>query len=166
MIFPQIKTERLFLRTLIPEDAEGVADHFSDIEVSRFVDIGPDETAEEIIEFHAQDSGCRWGVFLKHENKLIGTCGFHCWNENVEPEAEVGFDLTKAYWGKGFMKEAMIPVIKFGCSVMGLSIICANVHVDNVNSQIFVAKLGFLSDGRVIDNHQKFLLSTNEFSKQ
>ena len=161
MIFPKIETERLFLRTLAIEDTEAVAEHFFDIEVSRFVDIGPSERAEDIISFHMNDTGCRWGIFLKEkQNKLIGTCGYHCWlrNEKV-PEAEIGFDLSKSCWGKGYMKEAMVPVITFGFNIMELSNINAFIHTENIRSKKFIKKLGFQLTDENKDSLHKYTLN-------
>ncbi len=161
MIFPKIETERLFLRTLTLEDAESVAEHFSDIEVSHFVDIGPNESAEDIITFHINDTGCRWGIFLKEKPiKLIGTCGYHCWLRNEKkPEAEIGFDLSKSYWGKGYMKEAMVPLITFCFNVMGLSNINTFIHTENIRSKKFIKKLGFLRTDEIKDTHHKYILN-------
>lgn len=106
------------------------------------------------------DTGCRWGIFLKEKQiNLIGTCGYHCWLRNEkEPEAEIGFDLTKDYWGKGYMKEAMIPVIQFGFDAMSLSTINAFIHDDNHRSKKFIKKLGFQITDEIKDGQHKYLL--------
>lgn len=163
MKFPQLNTDRLILRTLSLEDTEVVAEHFSDNEVTRYMDLKPDESAQDIINFHINDSGCRWGIFLNKGYTLIGTCGYHCWIEKLEAEAEIGFDLSKAYWGQGYMKEAMMPVINFGFGPMGLSVINAFVHVSNGNSRRFIEKLGFQSDAEISNNHYKYHLKKNDF---
>ncbi|WP_141136750.1 GNAT family N-acetyltransferase [Paenibacillus herberti] len=86
--------ERLNLRILTLRDSEGVFKHFSD---------------EEIIAFHIEDLGCRWGLFDKNDNSLIGTCGFHYLrNTNDDFTAEVGFDLSKQRWGRGLMVKARL----------------------------------------------------------
>ncbi len=48
--FPSLETERLHLKLLTLQDSKAVFKHFSD---------------EEIIRFHQEDSGCRWGLFDK-----------------------------------------------------------------------------------------------------
>ncbi|PJN54356.1 hypothetical protein PAEVO_10770 [Paenibacillus sp. GM2FR] len=81
MIYPNIETERLFMRELNLDDVEAVYKHFSFPEVTRFMDIEVCKDlreAEEIIAFHIHDSGCRYGLFNKENNERIGTCGFHC----------------------------------------------------------------------------------------
>lgn len=111
MIYPDLETERLLIRELTLIDAEAVFRHFSVPEVTKFMDIEVCkdlQDANEIIAFHMNDSGCRYGLFYKESKELIGTCGFHCWsNKNRETKAEIGFDLTPFYWGKGRMQEAL-----------------------------------------------------------
>lgn len=93
--FPKIETKRLFLRELTMLDAYSVFKHFSDSNVTHFMDIEPCKDlkeAEEIIQFHIDDSGCRYGLFNKLNHELVGTCGFHCWTHGEKSKAEIGFD--------------------------------------------------------------------------
>ncbi|RAV07558.1 GNAT family N-acetyltransferase, partial [Paenibacillus contaminans] len=111
-IFPDIETDRLKLAILNLDDTDAVFNHFSDENVTRFMDISPckdRDEAKEIIRFHLEDTGCRWGIFSKSNAEFIGTCGFHCWFQGEQPRAEIGFDLARGYWGKGIMQEALKP---------------------------------------------------------
>ncbi len=144
--FPEIETERLKLSILTLEDTEAVFRHFSDENVTRFMDISPCKDtgeAEEIIRFHIEDTGCRWGIFSKLDAQLIGTCGFHCWSQGEQPRAEIGFDLAKEFWGKGIMQEALKPVIDFGFKEMSLNFIEATVEQENDKSINLLRKLNF-----------------------
>ncbi|MGD0032297.1 GNAT family N-acetyltransferase [Paenibacillus illinoisensis] len=146
IIFPQIETDRLKLAILTLDDTKAVFRHFSDENVTRFMDISPckdiDE-AEEIIKFHIDDTGCRWGIFSKSHAQLIGTCGFHCWFQGEKSRAEIGFDLARGYWGRGIMQEALKPVIDFGFNVMSLDFIEATVEQENEKSINLLRKLNF-----------------------
>lgn len=66
--YPLLETTRLQLRILTLQDVEEVFGHFSDEAVTRFMDIEPcknlDE-AKDIISYHMEDAGCRWGLFDK-----------------------------------------------------------------------------------------------------
>jgi ribosomal-protein-alanine N-acetyltransferase len=165
--FPSLETERMNLRILTLQDTEEVFKHFSDEDVTRFMDIEPCKDikeAEEIIRFHIEDSGCRWGLFDKNNNNLIGTCGFHYLRRtNEDFIAEVGFDLSKFYWGKGLMSEAMKVVIDFGFKKMGLNIIDATVDPENQRSINLMRKLGFKKEAELKDNLIYFYLHRNSF---
>ncbi|TXK70648.1 GNAT family N-acetyltransferase [Paenibacillus sp. N3.4] len=146
LIFPDIETDRLKLAILTLDDIESVFNHFSDENVTRFMDISPCKDrneAEEIIRFHIDDSGCRWGIYSKSDAEFIGTCGFHCWFQGEQPRAEIGFDLARGYWGKGIMQEALKPVIEFGFKEMSLNIIEATVEQENDRSINLLRKLNF-----------------------
>lgn len=160
--YPSLETERIKLRLLTLEDANEVFTLFSDSEVTRYMDIEPCKDiheAEEIIKFHMDDAGCRWGLFKKDANTFIGTAGFHYLRKNEHFIAEIGFDLAKEHWGKGYMMEAMKEVISFGFSEMGLDIIDATVEPENVNSLRLMRKLGFEEHEELKDNLVYFTLT-------
>lgn len=151
--FPELETERLTLRLLAPSDGEAVFAHFSDEEVVRFMDIPPCANVEEaldIIRFHMEDSGCRWGLFDKSTGRLAGTCGYHCWHQNTPSKAELGYDLSRAYWGQGLMSEALEAVIGFGFEQMGLTMIEATVEPDNERSIQLLLRLDFERGGEPV----------------
>ncbi|WP_442600743.1 GNAT family N-acetyltransferase [Paenibacillus sp. KN14-4R] len=162
MIFPNIETERLFMRELTLDDVEAVYKHFSYPEVTRFMDIDVCKDlreAEEIIAFHIHDSGCRYGLFSKENNGLIGTCGFHCWStENQETKAEIGFDLSPDYWKRGLMQEALMKITRIGFDLMKLDYIEATTEVENVQSQRLLKRLGFTQESELKDNLIYFTL--------
>jgi ribosomal-protein-alanine N-acetyltransferase len=73
--------------------------------------------AEEIIQTfqngYQEGKAVFWGVSLKSNPALIGTCSF----EDIQSEdhrAEVAYDLGKTYWGKGYMSEAMQAILSYG----------------------------------------------------
>jgi [ribosomal protein S5]-alanine N-acetyltransferase len=164
--FPELETKRMNLRILTLDNSEEVFLHFSDNDVTRFMDIEPCKhikEAEEIIKFHMDDSGCRWGLFHKKNNKFIGTVGFHYLRrKNGDHIAEIGFDLSKSYWGKGFMYEALKEVILYGFKQMGLTIIDAKVEIDNEKSINLMKKLGFTMDLELKENSLYFYLNKEE----
>ncbi|MBQ4898760.1 GNAT family N-acetyltransferase [Paenibacillus sp. Marseille-P2973] len=160
--YPNIETERLLIRELTLDDAEAVFKHFSYPEVTKFMDIEVCKDlreAEEIIAFHIQDSGCRYGLFKKENNELIGTCGFHCWfTMSQESKAEIGFDLSPNNWGKGLMQEALLKIIRIGFDLMKLDYIEATTEVENFQSQRLLKKMGFKQESGLKENLMYFTL--------
>jgi [ribosomal protein S5]-alanine N-acetyltransferase len=148
-LYPSLETERMHLKILTLLDAEEAFQHFSDEQVTKYMDIEPCkdlEEAKEIIQFHLDDSGCRWGLFHKEDQAFMGTGGFHCLETKNELKAEIGFDLAKAYWGRGYMTEAIQAMIQFGFNEMKLDYIEATVEPGNTKSIKFMQKLGFIQD--------------------
>jgi ribosomal-protein-alanine N-acetyltransferase len=96
--------------------------------------------AENIIRFHLKDRGCRWGLFHRASDELMGTAGYHCWQGL---QAELGYDLGYAYWGQGLMREALEVLIAFGFEQMLLDDIVTEVDVNNTRSIALLKRLGF-----------------------
>ncbi|NBC68341.1 GNAT family N-acetyltransferase [Paenibacillus sacheonensis] len=162
MEYPPLETERLELRILTLQDAEAVFQHFADEKITRYMDIEPCadvKEAEEIIRFHLEDSGCRWGLYDKMNDDFVGTCGFHCLrNTKDDFVAEIGFDLSAAYWGKGLMREGLQEIIGYGFSTMGLTMIDATVQPENARSIQLLNKVGFTQTGELRDQLLEFYL--------
>ncbi|WP_339259867.1 GNAT family N-acetyltransferase [Paenibacillus sp. FSL R5-0713] len=153
--FPNVETERLYLRELTLADRQDVYEHSAKPDVTRFMDIQPCrdvKEAEEIIQFHIEDSGCRYGLFHKLDGEFIGTAGFHCWNTDSPSKAEIGFDLSPDYWGLRLMQEALTAMFEIGWNEMNLDFIEATVEQANIQSQSLLEKLNFLKSTELVDN--------------
>lgn len=121
MKYPAVETDRLRLRLLTLEGHEAVFRHFAAEEVTRYMDIPPCRSigeTDEIIQFHIDDSGCRWGGD-KQQEQLAGTCGCHCWTTGPRSKRKIGIGLSRAFRCRGLMTEALRPVIQCGFEKMG-----------------------------------------------
>ncbi|MCG7343391.1 GNAT family N-acetyltransferase [Sporosarcina sp. ACRSL] len=151
--FPIIETERLLLRKVTTEDADDLLAYLSDEDVVKHMGLAPFQTLEdawdEINWYNAifeEGTGIRWGITLKDVGTIIGSCGFL----NMAAKhhrAEVGFELSKDYWGKGIASEALEAVIAFGFRHYQLERIEALIEPANLPSQKLVEKRGFLKEG-------------------
>lgn len=61
--------------------------------------------------------------------------------------AELGYELSKDYWGKGIMKEALQAIIPFGFDEVGIHRIQASVFPENQASIHLLENLGFQKEG-------------------
>jgi [ribosomal protein S5]-alanine N-acetyltransferase len=114
--FPLIETERLKLRRLNPDDREAVYQLFASGEVTKFYDISPFTTMKQadfwinkMKERFDSKSGVRWAIVDKLSGDLMGTCGFVWKSHNFS--GVLGYELAPAYWGKGFVTEAVSAII-------------------------------------------------------
>ncbi|MCL5997693.1 MAG: GNAT family N-acetyltransferase [Chloroflexi bacterium] len=148
-----LETPRLILRPLRLDDVDFIFKHFSDPLVTRhLLDEEPmvkREEAVELFEFFQDMAGKtykRWGILHKEDGVLIGTCGFHKWDQR-RFHAEVGYDLSAQYWGRGLMVEALQAMLKYGFERMQLNRVEALVYVENPQSVHVLEKLGFQREG-------------------
>jgi len=151
--FPVIETERLRLRLITEKDLKEMFSIYSSEEVMKYYGIYPINdisTVEVMIEKFKEsfevDMGIRWGIELKSTSKLIGTCGYHNWNKR-HFRAEIGYELGNEFWRKGYAKEAISSIIKYGFDEMNLERIEALVYPENETSENMLKKLGFLHEG-------------------
>ncbi|MEC0090608.1 GNAT family N-acetyltransferase [Paenibacillus macquariensis] len=91
--------------------------------------------------YKSQENVSIYGLFNKENNELIGTCGFQCWStENQETKAEIGFDLSPNYWGRGLMQEVLMKITRIGFDFMKLDYIESTTDVGNLQSQRLLKK--------------------------
>ena len=91
-------------------------------------------------------NGIAWAITLKEEETFIGTCSY----EKVDKQnlsGEIGYDLLKGYWGKGFMTEALRAIIDYGFEHLRLNRIEAHTAAINSASRNLLRRLGFLEEG-------------------
>lgn len=152
--FPILSTPRLILRQIRADDADAVFDLFADEQVTRYYDLDTftdlAQAADLIERFQRRfdhQVGIRWGLALTDApNELIGTCGYNIW---VQPARRglLGYDLARAHWRCGLMREALTAILDFGFSIMQLNRIEALTLPQNTASQRLLDKLGFKAEG-------------------
>lgn len=149
--FPEIETERLNLRQLVPEDAEAILRIFGDPEVTRYYDLDTYDSVDQaldLIDFFAEsfevERSIRWGIARKDDDIVIGTCGFVWLREH---RGEIGYDLARSEWRQGIMYEALDAILDFGFDQLGLNRIEALVMTDNAASAALLHSLGFTQEG-------------------
>ena len=150
--FPRIETPNFILRQ-IGEDAEALYTSFSDEAVMEFYGILPHRSVEDsralILqqqEWYAQREGIRWGITRQGKDVVIGSCGFHLFDEGFH-RAKTGYEMGQAYWRQGIMSEALSAIVTFGFTEMGLHRIEAVVDDVNERSKGLLRKLGFTQEG-------------------
>ncbi|WP_276540977.1 GNAT family N-acetyltransferase [Salipaludibacillus agaradhaerens] len=150
---PTLTTDRLMLRKITEEDAEDMFYYASDEEVSRYVTWDTHPSLKETKAFidhilikYENNELAPWGIVLKETNKLIGTIDFVTWTP-AHRVAEIGYALSRKYWGDGIMTEAMKAVVKFGFQSMDLMRIEAKCFDINRGSARVMEKVGMRYEG-------------------
>jgi ribosomal-protein-alanine N-acetyltransferase len=156
-VFPILETDRLVLREISKDDAEGIFACFSNENVTRYYGqetLKSIDQAEIFVEFFAnsykEKRGIRWGIERKGTQGIIGTIGFNAWSPKHK-RAEIGYEIHPDYWRNGYTSEAVLSVIQYGFDNLGLTRIGAVVFKDNGASTNLLAKVGFQKEGVLRD---------------
>ncbi|WP_345807043.1 GNAT family protein [Bacillus pumilus] len=151
--FPTIHTERLILKQATTEDAKDMHIYLSNETVCRYMGIDAHETIKDTkgeIQWYdkifKEQTGIRWGISLKDNPAIIGSCGFL----NLEKQhcrTEIGYELHQDHWRKGIMSEAIAAVLRYGFQEMNLNRIEAIIDPENTSSIKLVEMLYFIKEG-------------------
>jgi ribosomal-protein-alanine N-acetyltransferase len=152
--FPPITIDlgEYVLRPLQPSDISAWYAYLSDPQVTRLTsyDIQSESAVAAMIEHYlagySQKMSTRWAIARRDSDMLIGTCGYYWWDPG-HSVAELGYDLSRSYWGKGVMTHAVKAVVKWGFETLEANRIQATVMVDNVGSARVLEKNGFQQEG-------------------
>lgn len=159
--FPEIYTERLFLRELGPRDAAEIFLLRSDERVLEYLDRQPSQNIieagkfiEKIVTSINNDECIYWALSLKNHSRLIGTICL--WNFSPDnTKADLGYELLPEHQGKGYITEAIRAVLHYGFNNLQLSVIDAEVDPQNIKSVKLLNKFRFrltVNPGENIDN--------------
>ena len=97
----------------------------------------------------------RWGLFSNGDNEFIGLCLLRAYN-NEAAKVELGYVLSRKYWGKGIAAEVAHIMIAYGFTRTCANEIVAITTPENIASQRVLEKAGltrmdnFLRDGEIL----------------
>jgi len=148
----KIETDRLILRAWTQDDLQDFYNYSSVPGVGEAAGWFHHESIE-----HSQQI---LGMFLKSketlalyhkkDKKVIGSAGLHAtsWASADErfkylKSAEIGYVLSKAYWGKGLMTEAARALIAYTFDNLGVELMVCSHFIENNNSRRVIEKCGF-----------------------
>lgn len=147
---PALEAERLFLRPFRESDAEEVFACCRNPNLGNNAGWAPHKTVEESREvlrtvFIGQDV---WAMTLKSTGQLIGSVGIIPDPKRKNPGVRMlGYWLDEAYWGKGYMTEAVRAVLDYGFRELRLSLVAASCYPHNKRSQQVLERNGFMYEG-------------------
>ena len=150
---PIISTPRIVLRWISEDDIDSLYEIFSNRHVMRYWSSEPlaDRKAaadlqREIAGGNENETMFKWGLALRDSNTVIGTTTL--FNLNLDNgRAELGYAMSHAHWGKGYMSEALKALVSHAFEVMDLRRLEADVDPRNAASIRLLEKLGFQREG-------------------
>ena len=144
-----LKTERLTLRPFCQADLDDFFEYASVDGVGQMAGWKPHENKAKTQEILDRFIEGKKTFALVFDGKVIGSLGIEHYNEEVFPELadkkarEIGYVLSKAYWGHGLMPEAVKEVIRYCFEDLGLDALTCGHFVWNKQSARVQEKCGF-----------------------
>ena len=168
---PILETERLLLRPMTVNDAESAfANWTNDPDVARFMRWERHKDVSETREWLASEEALvesdaiyNWGFVQKSTGELIGSGGL-IFVEDREMY-ELGYNIMKNCWNRGFATEAAKRIIDFGRDTLGQKrFFCCHAK-DNPASGKVMTKVGFRyqSDGVYYSRDRKRSFESREY---
>ena len=106
------------------------------------------ETTKTILDMFIEKKNV-FAIYHKEARRVIGSFGFHDSWANYAPEykdkrlCEIGYVLSKDFWGQGLMPEAVKAAVKYAFDQMNLDYIGVCHFTDNLQSRRVIEKCGF-----------------------
>lgn len=134
------------------DDADAVFNYASDPEVTRYVLWDTHRAVRDSEEFlrsavKGGEAGQQadWGIVEKSSGRFVGACGLLPVPEHSR--AELGYVLSREYWGRGLMPEAVRAMIRFSFEKLDLNRVEARCIAENTASGRIMEKAGMTYEG-------------------
>ena len=150
----RIETNRLILRPFRMSDAEKMfANWASDPEVTRFL-TWPTHTSVDVtrkvldhwVSSYEKPDYYQWAICLKENDEPIGSMAVVDGDFRIG-RAEIGYCISRNWWGKGITAEALHAAIDYLFGDVGMNRIEARHDVNNPNSGKVMQKCGMKMEG-------------------
>lgn len=148
-----LQTERLILREVDECDLDGLFKLDSDPEVHRYLGnncvTSRDEAAKTISSLkkqYAENGIGRWAIIHKLSGEFIGWTGLKLVKDTLNGHTDfydLGYRLRREFWGNGYASESALASLNYGFETMKIETIYASAHVENIQSNKILKKLGF-----------------------
>ena len=144
-----LRTERLTLRPFRDSDLQDFHDYAKVDGVGQMAGWLPHTNTDEsrtILDMFIREKKT---FALELDGKVIGSLGIEFYNEKDYPEfsgllgREIGYVLSKDYWGQGLMPEAVSAVTRYLFEVENLDFLICGHFEHNARSRRVIEKCGF-----------------------
>lgn len=174
VLITELHTKRLHLRKMKDSDAASLFQIWSDPDVIKFMNVNPfmnEEHAKRMIQYlnelALENKALRFTIIERHSKTIIGSCGYNSFDfENGK--TEIGYDITKSFWGKGYAPEAISCLLHHAFTYLKLNLVEAKVDPQNINSIKVLQKLNFSFVGIINEQEEttKSITPLNLYIKQ
>ena len=144
------------LRPWTINDLESLVSNANNDQIARYLTDGfphpyTKENGKAFIAMATKDNPIH--IFAIEVNgKAVGGIGIHLQQDIMKKNAEIGYWLGEAYWGKGIITKAITEMIQFGFNTYDITRIYARPFGTNLASQRVLEKAGFTLEARIEKN--------------
>lgn len=156
--FPILETDRLILKHFEKTDSAEMLQLRSNPALMKYI-CRPLQTslneAEELInkidELIKNNAGINWAIYLKSEQKIIGSVSFH----KIDKEnyrGEIGYFILPTFWQQGIISEAITTVLNYGFNTLQFHSVEAQIDPNNIASERVLKKFNFIKEAHFKEN--------------
>jgi len=156
MQYPELQTNRIYLRSITTEDQPLIFKGLSHPDVIKHYGVSfktLEETKEQMdwfADLEANGKGIWWAICAQSDDAFLGAGGFN--NLDIQNrKAEVGLWLLPEYWGNAYLRDAMPLMTRYAYEKLNLHRIEGFVESDNVKCKRAMAKVNFTNEGTMRD---------------
>ena len=148
----EIRTSRLLLRPVVPQDSGRITELVGDPRIHRMLArVAPGQTKAQTLAWimtheRSRIDGTDHVFAITLGGEFLGVIGAH--RTGPEDPFEIGYWLAPNAWGQGICSEAGAAIIAWLERTRGARVLVAGHFADNPASGRVLAKLGFLPCGR------------------
>jgi [ribosomal protein S5]-alanine N-acetyltransferase len=150
---PPIHTARLTVRIAEERDLPNLLAFNVDDEVTRYLPYATWQNMNDAQAWYRRMKGMQeaggtlqFVIVDRASAAAIGTCLLFKYDQ-ASARAELGYVLSRAYWGSGTMREALTGLIDHAFGPMALRRLEAEIDPRNTASAALLQRLGFMQEG-------------------
>lgn len=145
-----LETERLILRRWAESDAESLYEYAKDPDVGPIAGWPAHQSVEESLNIIKTVFMCDecYAICEKDKDVAIGAISLKLNGQtdmtDRDDECELGYWIGKPFWGRGYMPEAVMELLRHGFEDLGMTTIWCGYYDGNTKSKRVQEKVGFL----------------------
>ncbi|NPE31035.1 GNAT family N-acetyltransferase [Methanococcoides sp. SA1] len=173
----RLETERTLIRPFKEDDLEGFYSFMSDEKATKYLLFNDDQKTFEgtkelldktIANYDNEKQIYALAVERKADGNFIGSVGLGMdWKGSGY---QMFWLILPRYWRMGYGSEATKKLLEYAFSILGLEMVTAYSHTDNIASERLALKLGMVNNGIVDieffdEPHVQFVIRKDDLNK-
>lgn len=152
----ELKTDKIYLRNITPEDSIALYDYIKDKSDNPHSDFNYPFSLDDSKKMFekmrvANPEKYKGFIICLPDNQPVGFISFKIDKNNQN--AEIGLWIAKPYRNKGCGQSAITLITNYAFTNLGLKLIYCNIDYDNIVSINLFKKCGYLEEAKLKERH-------------